>query len=215
MRYPILSSLLRVGVLCAGTCMIADEIPPNGQCFGVDSRYDCVHLGELTDSVSVVGNFKSCTEAAVPVPLTSREAPDSTVVYQFDVTAKGRVKLVIKGLGNAWVFKDGTQAFRADANVNSIERSFDRGRYTLVGHAPLCGNGMSDWNGGYTILIDPQGWEGSDRGASGAAGTDRIVVMNPEERKHPLVRTAKWTFIVLSTLLAIVVLAFAFGGDAA
>lgn len=200
-----------MGILCVGTCISADEVPSNEQCSDVDARYDCTHLGKLTESISATGNFTSCTESAGIEPITPNGDPDSTVVYQFDSPAHGRAKLVINGLGNAWVFKDGIQVFRMDSNVNSVERHFLRGRYTLVGHAPLCDDGVSDSNRGYRFVIDPEGWDSSDRDTSGTVGgADRIVVTTPEEKRHPLVRTAKWTFILLSTLILIVIGAFLF-----
>lgn len=195
-----------MGILCGGMCISADEVPSNRQCSGIDSRYECGYLGELTDSVSAAGDFGSCTASAGVEPLTSGEDLDSTIVYQFDAITDGRAKLVINGMGNAWVFRDGIQVFRMDSNVTSVERRFVRGRYTLVGHAPFCKGSLSNWNGGYRFDIDAEVRDVSERDTSGtAADTDRMVVTNPENKKHPLVRTAKWTFIVLSTLILIAI----------
>ena len=212
MGLPAFRAQLLVGVLCTGTCMIAAENRHNDQCSGTYSRHDCVHLGEVSDSVSLVGTFESCTESAGYEPLTSREDPGSSVVYQFDMTRSGNVRLQIDGLGDAWVIKGGTTAFRVNANVNSIDRRFDRGRYTLIGRAPLCRNVREDWSRGFRILIDPKDGEQSVLDSPETAdGTDRIVVMIREERKPLLARVTNWTYIVLSIILSTVVLVIVLG----
>ena len=210
-RFPVFRGLLLVGVLWTGTCTIADETRRHGQCSGIDTRHDCIHLGELMDSVSVEGAFKSCTESESPVPLSAKEDPTSSIVHQFVLTRSGIVELEIDGLGDAWVLKEGTLILQTDENVSSVEHRFEPGRYTLIGRAPRCGNSKTDWNGRYKIRIDPHGAKGSSVVTRETINkTDEVVVLTREERKPTWRRIGMWTLIVSMALIGFFIFANSF-----
>ena len=187
--------------------MIADESRPNGLCSGVDSRHGCVQLGELSESVLLAGIFKSCTESEFSMPLGSEEDPASSVIYQFDLTRAGVVKLDVDGLGNASVLKEDMVVFRADNYMTSISHRFEPGRYTLIGRAPLCEKSKADWNGGYKIRIDPHGAEESSARET-VDRTGEVVVLTRQERNPILARAGMLTLVAFTTISAVVLLLF-------
>ena len=163
--------------------------------------------GELSDSVLLAGIFKSCTESGFSAAPGSKEDPDSSVIYQFDLKYLGVVKLDVDGLENASLLKEDSVVFRTDKYMASISHRFEPGRYTLMGRAPLCGNVTSDWNGGYKILIDPLSAEDRDANAMETEdGTGEVVVLTRERRKPIFGRVTKWVFIGTLVLLGVFLL---------
>ena len=200
MRFPILRTLMLLIGLCTCTSTIADEPLQNGQCSDIDSRHDCAYLGELSDSVLVVGFLDSCTESAPSVRLGSNEDPESSVIYQFDIAHTSVVKLDVDGLGDTSVLKNDTLVLLSNENVTSIKRRFEPGRYTLIGRAPLCGNGIAEKNVGYKIQLDPQGGEESIADASETVdSTDGVVEL---AREKP---DAQWNRVSMLILIALMV----------
>ena len=204
MNPSMIRGLLFTVVLSQGMSMIADETVQFGRCSDIDHQHECAHLGELSDSVLLVGILKSCSESTVSVPLGSNEDPGSSVIYQFNLTHVDIVKLSVDGLGETLVLKEDTIVFRADEGTSSVERRFLPGRYTLIGRAPFCRNGAEDWNGGYKIRIASQGLDGSSTNAWETVDTSgEVVVLTREERKPVLGRVGMWSLFVSTTVLGI------------
>ena len=211
-RLPVFRALLVVGILCTGISSIADETRRNGPCSGFDSRHDCVFLGELSDVALLVGIFESCTDSRFSISPGSKVDPDSSVIYQFDLKHLGVVKLDVVGLWNASILKEDAVVVGADKYMTSISHRFEPGRYTLIGHAPLCENGKVDLNRGYRIRIDPHGAEDSTPGGT-VDRTGEVVVLTREERKSIWDRVGMLTLVTCMTLLAFGLLLLLWSGE--
>ena len=205
MRLLLFRTLVLLSFLYIGTYSIADEIRLDGQCSGIDSQHDCVQLGELNDSVLLVGIFGSCTESGYAIPPGSEEDPASSVIYQFNLTHIGIVKLDADGLGIASILMEDAVVFLADKNMASVSHRFEPGHYTLIGRAPLCEKSKADWNGGYKIRIGPHGANESNARET-VKRTGDVVVMSREERKPLLGRVGKRILIISGSVIGFILL---------
>lgn len=208
MKFQAIQVFLLSGVLCAGTFLVAGETSHPEGCSEFDSRSDCVHLGELRGTVRVHGTFDSCTAGESINSLQLDESASGSVIRQIDLAQGGKVTVEVDGVGEARVFKDGALVLRMDGNVSSVQRGFDRGRYTFIGQAPLCGRVETDWTKAYTVRFDPHSAGEPNEHAQGTEDrSGEMVVSAQEDRKPTWRRILKWTVIVPMIAIAVFYLA--------
>ena len=196
--------VLLVGFLCSCAHSVADELRIDRECSGIESEPHCISLGELKKSLLLAGTFESCNKSKSDVTSESKEAPDSSVIYQFDVSRTRSVALNMQGLGDAAVFKQGTLVFRADEYVASVNLQIDGGQYTLIGRAPLCGNGSGDWSGTYKIRINPDVSDAANIGET--ADPIQQIAPVPVPKPREKFSIGRWILVGLSSFGALILI---------
>lgn len=202
-RYPsVLRVLLLVGAVFAGLSSFADETSTNEGCFDIDTKNQCTHLGELSESVLLEGTIDSCAAARSPISLDLAEDPDSSVIFQFDLRRPTNVTLDMQGLGSALMVKQDIAVFRADQYVDSVNIRVEPGRYTLIGRAPLCAKREVERDWLYKIRVD-LGSNKSSAPVETVVRTQEVTVPTRSEQRGKF-SVARW--LLVGTLSFVVLL---------
>lgn len=177
-----------------GTWTFADEADFDSRCSGIGSGGNCIQLGDLRDSAVLVGSFKSCTDLRSTETDISKENPDISFSYEFQVRNSTVVNIELFGVGDVWLLVDDNRAYVVGSNVDSIQRTLRPGRYTLFGRAPPCQNDDKDWRGRYKVLINLQGQSQSDTSVmENTQGSSPVSSGTSKEQQQPLTATSKWS----------------------
>ena len=175
-------------------CAFADETPVNNQCSGIESGGNCIQLGDLQDSAVLVGSFKSCTDLRSTETEISKENPDISFSYEFQVRKSAVVEIELFGVGDIWLLVDDNKAYVVGSNLDSIQQEFRPGRHTLFGRAPLCQDDDKDWRGRYKVLINLHGQSQSDTSVMGnTQGNTPVSSGTVNEQKPKLTATSPWS----------------------
>ena len=193
-----------MAVVGFGTCTLADETSLDSHCKGAQSGVNCIQLGDLRDSAVLVGSFKSCTDLRSTADDISKENPDISFSYEFQVRKSGVVEIELFGVGDIWLLVGDNRAYIVGSNVDSIQQELRPGRHTLIGLAPYCQDDDKDWREGYKVFIKLQGQSQADTSVMEITqGSSPVSSGTGKEQKQPLTATSKWsagTYLWVSAL---------------
>ena len=190
-------ALLLIGVLCYGLSAFGSGTSFDDGCEGVDSQFECVHLGNLKESRELSGTL-ACRKSETSQSRENSEYQGDTVAYRFNLTQSGLLRLRFAGFEGVELMERSTTVLRAGRNVSSVHGRFGPGSYVLIGRSLPCAS-ESDTNAKeYEIRIDSE-VQGTNKNLAATAeqadSNGPVVASTKEERKPVWRRVAKWALI--------------------
>ena len=188
---------LLIGVLCYGLNAVASGTSFDDDCEGVDSQFECVHVGNMKESRELSGTL-ACRKSETSPSRENSEYQRDIVAYQFKLTQSRLLRLKLAGLEGIEMMQRGTAVMRAGRSVSSVHGHFGPGSYVLTGRSLPC-TSESDTNAKeYEIRIDSE-VQGTNKNLAATAeqadSNGPVVASTKEERKPVWRRIAKWALI--------------------
>ena len=203
-RLCVCHILLIAGVMCTGINAFADQDRTSGRCIGIDSQNHCTYLDKLSESVLLAGTIDSCSPKESRNSDGSKEDPESSVIFQFELNRPTNVALEMHGLGSALMLKQDVTVFHADQYVDSVNVQLASGRYTLVGRAAACPKDEADWSGVYKIRVDLGSTE-TAREMESVVATQEVMAPTRSEQRGKF-SVARWLMVGMLSFVVFLLL---------